>query len=151
MGLPKVSQHTARRDIYKIGLKTPNHSKQGFKHTRYLPADENDKVLIPKGSKYFSWNRKGQPTCYSLTYPIFPKLSSEYNDKMDEFNSLKDSLSSEEKKEELLANIEDYKDELQSRLDNIPDQLQESSILNERIDELEYLHSEIEELEIEED
>lgn len=43
----------------------------------------------------------------------------------------------------LVSEIEEFLDELQSRLDNMPDQLQESSVLNERIEELDSLLSEL--------
>jgi hypothetical protein len=53
-------------------------------------------------------------------------------------------------KEKIINDIESYKEELESRLSNMPYQLQENSILNERIEELEDLISELNNLEIEE-
>ena len=151
MGLPRVKTHVARRDIYKIGKKTPADNKQGFKHTRYEPSDEQeDEVLIPKGSMYYTWKRKNQPQSYSLTEPVFPVLKSEYDENMENFNASKENLEDEDAKEQLVTEIEEFRDELDGRLNNMPEQLQESSILNERIEELDSLIGEVNEIEIDE-
>lgn len=79
MGLPKVSKHVAKFDLYERGLKTENkNNKTGFSHTFRQPADENDGVAIPKGSTYYQWTRKGLPPQRSLTYPVFLILKSEH-------------------------------------------------------------------------
>lgn len=149
MGLPRVRTHKARRNIYKIGKKTPADNKQGFHHTRYVPCDETDEVLIPSGSMYYTWNRKGRPTCYSLTPPEFPRLVSEYVEKTEEFQQGMQSVSNEDERDELVQQVEEFRDELQERLDNMPWQLQESSVLNERIEELDELIGEINDIEVE--
>jgi hypothetical protein len=54
----------ARQNIYKIGFRTPASNKQGFTVDRSIPAstgdnESADKLLIPKGSTYYTWHPKG--------------------------------------------------------------------------------------------
>jgi hypothetical protein len=92
MGLPIVKKRVARFDLYERGLKIENKNrKSGFTHTFRKPADENDKILIPKGATYYEWHRKGMPVQRSLTYPIFPVLKSEYQTNLEEFIERKDN------------------------------------------------------------
>ena len=141
MGLPKVTKHKAKKDLYRVGLKTPAENKQGFKTDRHKPSIEvEDEVVVKEGEEYYSWKRKNQQRSYSTTYPTFPILKSEWEEKSEEFeeriNECCDVEDLEEDKQQLLEEIEEYRDELQARLDNMPQQLQESSILNERIEQL---------------
>jgi hypothetical protein len=147
MGLPKVSKHKARKDLYKIGFKFSAENKQGYKTDRTRPSTETeDEIIVKGGQEYFAWKRKGQPYSYSITYPQFPILKSEWEENTERFQ---ESISNaeeldEDEKQELVTEIEEYRDELQSRLDNMPYQLQESSVLNERIEELDNMLSELE-------
>jgi hypothetical protein len=141
MGLPKVTKHKARKDLYKVGLKTPAENKQGYTVDRKQPSIEvKDEVIVKAGEEYYAWKRKGQPYSYSTTYPTFPVLISEWDEKFGDFgeriNECTENEESEDEKQQLLEEIEEYRDELQSRLDRIPYQLQESSVLNERIEML---------------
>lgn len=60
-------------------------------------------------------------------------------------------MDNEDDRDSLAEEVEAYKEELEERLSNMPDQLQESSVLNERIEEMDSLASEIRELEFDED
>jgi phosphoglycerate-specific signal transduction histidine kinase len=151
MGLPKVIKRVAKFDLYKKGKKIENEkNKSGYTHTFKLPEDENDFILIPKGSVYYEWHRKNSPVQRSLTYPEFPKLKSEYDTNLEDYKDRMDNLNNEfdeDEKYQLLNDIEEFKLELESKLSNIPEQLQESSILNERIEELDSLYDEVENIE----
>jgi len=133
---------SAKNDIYQTGKKIPADNKEGFRRDRTQPCNQDDVVLIPKGSSYFWWKFKYQRKQVSLTKPSERQLvrygKSEWQEKEEEFegqmNSFRDDNLSRGEIEELQLLIEEYCDELQSRLDNIPYQLQESSVLNERIE-----------------
>ncbi len=141
----KVTQHTAKTDLYRNGLRIPADNKQKYKLDRSKPADKNDEIVVPAGSKYFSWKRKNQQRTYSLTDYVYVKPYNEWDEKSQEFRDAIEELDieNEEEKDELTSQIEEYRDELQERLDNIPEQLQESSVLNERIEELDNMLNEI--------
>ena len=97
---------------------------------------------------YYTWNRKGKPTCYSLTKPTFPRLISEYDENMEKWDIEKNEIPSEEEKEQLILEIEEFRDEQQEKIDNMPWQLQEDHILTERVEELDALIDEINDIEI---
>ena len=68
--------------------------------------------------------------------------------KMAEWREKIGCLESEEEKEELIQEINDFIDEKQISLDNIPYQLQESHIVSEQIEELQDFLEEVESEEI---
>lgn len=151
MGLPRVFKRKARKNIYKIGKRIPATNKQGFSHFLHIPADENDEILIPAGATYYSWQRKREPRSYSLTYPEFPRLVSDHVLAVEGFEERKEALDNVDDRDTLADEVDTYKEELEEKLSNMPDQLQDSSVLNERIDEMETLASEIREMEFDED
>lgn len=151
----RIYKRTARTDRWAIGYTTPAKNKQGFTVNYSLPSANShiqDKLICKKGETYYTWHPKGQPWQYSREYPTLPpKPKSEWEEKFEEFQtkvseiefgSDDDNIDDEEKdtnKSNLISEIEEYRDQLQSRLDNMPQQLQESSVLNERIEELDNL------------
>ena len=139
--MPRIYKRKARKDLYFIGLKTSANNKQGFVFDRSKPADQFDRVAICKGEEYYAWHPKGRPWQYSKEKPVFQKRKSEWEEKCEEFEARKsecyDVEGLEDDWNDLVSEIEEYRDELQSRLDNMPYQLQESSVLNERIEQLE--------------
>lgn len=143
--MPRIYKRKARKDLYFIGLKTPAKNKQGFVFDKSKPADEFDKIAIHKGEEYYTWHPKGSPWQYSKQEPIFERRKSEWETKFEEFeervNECRDVEGLEEDWDDLVSEIEEYRDELQERLDNMPYQLQDSSVLNERIEELDSLIS----------
>jgi DNA repair exonuclease SbcCD ATPase subunit len=106
---------------------------------------------IEKGQKYFTWHPKGSPWQYSLEKPdLRDAWTQEIEGFRERIQELKDTHAEYEEEEDerddvesdlaaLEQEIEERKDELQSNLDNMPEQLQDSSILNERIEELDQL------------
>lgn len=144
----KVTEHTATADLYKRGLRTPASNKQGYTLDRKKPADAEDEVIIKKGQKYYSWKRKGNDQrTYSLEPYVYVKPYNEWDEKIGEFNSSFEEVcesDDDDAKDELREQIEEYRDELQDRLGNMPDQLQDGHILNERIEELEGMISDLE-------
>ena len=161
----QAKTHIARTDIHQYGLKTTANNKQGFTLDRSKPStdpdEQPDEVIIPKGSKYWTWGFKYQPKQFSLTEPTSDQLrygrygKNEYSTNIDDYNSRLEILKQfaesgdmdEGDKDSLKTDIEQYKDELQERLDNVPESLQESHVLTERIQELEQLIDEVEEVE----
>ncbi len=141
----KIFKRKARQDIYEQGITLPARNKQGFITKRCLPKDKSDKLLIEKGEIYYTWHFKGRPWSVSKEKPNLEWPKSEYTLMLEDFEERKSSCSREEL-ETLVSDIESYADELESRLYNMPSQLQDSSILNDRIDELRSLQSEVSEL-----
>lgn len=141
----KVFKHVARKDLYEVGLRIPTDNKQKYKLDRTRPADENDVVVIKKGQEYYSWHPKRCPWVYSLEPFVYVPPYNEWNEKIAQFEEEKnrcvDVEGLKDDVDTLRSEIEEYRDELQGRLDNMPDQLQESSVLNERIEELDGLIS----------
>lgn len=134
----------ARKDIYENGVSFKN--KRGFSTTNLsLPADKHDQIVVKKGESYWWWKWRFGTKHISKTEPESSQLSrygkSEWDERMEDFEGRKDDF---ENKDTLLTDIEEYKSELESRLENIPEPLQESSILNERIEELGTLYDEVE-------
>lgn len=154
----KVKIHTAKTDLYRDGLRTPANNKQGYSLDRSKPAvqeegEESDEIIILKGQKYYSWHPKRRPWVYSLTPFVYVKPYNEYDETLAGFQArIQDIEDSEEDNDEeenedkdsLISEIEEFKTELEDRLSNMPEQLQESSVLNERIEELGSLLSDLE-------
>lgn len=61
------------------------------------------------------------------------------------------SITTQDEKDVILEEINDFLEQKQDNLSNIPDQLQESHIINEQIQELEDLIQEVEDIEVEDE
>ena len=106
-------------------------------------ADNGD--IVHKGVSYYWW--KFNFTKYrhiSLTKPDEERLykfgKTEFQSNIDGWESAKTMWSDivpEDEKDEMVGKVEEFSEELQERLGNMPDQLQESSVLNEYIEQLE--------------
>lgn len=128
--MPKIYRLKARTDRYRIGKKIPFNNKQGYKVDRTQPCENGDALICRKNQYYYAWHPKGCDWQFSI---IRPDLRSEWEKIIEDFQSRRDDCETDE---ELLSEIIDLRDELEERLNNIPEPLQESSILNERIEEL---------------
>lgn len=111
--------------------------KVGFtkKAQKNYPKDK-----IKKGESFYFWKFKNRDIQRSKTYPKDYQLRkypvSEYAEKIAYFNEEIERQNDVDKNEDLYNEINEYISELEERLSNIPEQLQESSILNERIEEM---------------
>lgn len=144
----------ARKPIYTEGKATKN--KRGFTVIdRTIPANKKDKILVEVGQSYYWWKWRFGSKNVSLTEPTPDQLTrygkSEWDEKMEDYEERKGNLDSESDKDDLLEDISEFKEELESRLENIPESLKESSVLNERIEELDTLYDEVTGIEIEEE
>jgi len=129
----KLYYRTARKDLYKIGKRTKNGNKTSIDRSK--PDNENDIVIIKKGEKYYTWHPKGNDWQFSKTKP---DLRSEWQKEIDNWEDEVENVEYDDR-DDLRERIEERLDELQSNLDNMPEQLQESSVLNERIEQLQEL------------
>lgn len=150
--MPRLYKRTAKQDIWKKGFRAPANNKQGYTVDRSIPAstgdnESPDKLLIPKGSVYFTWHPKGADWQYSLTQP---DLRSDWEIEITDFTAEVESIKEQEQdydedgeweseRDSLKERIEERRDELQTNLDAMPQALQESSVLNERIEALDEL------------
>lgn len=138
----------AKKNIYQEGDRVPSNNRLGYRIDRSIPSTPNDKLLVKSGESYYWWKFRNRPKSISLTKPTADQLRKfskpEFQEKFEEFESRVDDCYDSDEKEELKGEIEEYTSELQERLDNMPEQLQESSILNEYIEQLEELGNSIE-------
>lgn len=158
---------SCRKDIYTFGKVVPYTSKKGknegkisSKLDRTLPKDENDTILIPKGSSYYWWQfaygpvlvSKTQPRPSQLTQSSFLSTLYEIQERIEDFScTSKDEFDSF--KEELVSDLETLRDETQEKLDNMPESLQSApsgELLQNRVDCIDEFISEIEFVECEE-
>ena len=64
--MPKLHKRIARKNLYRIGQRTPANNKQGFVLDRSKPnmnafnEFELDELIIEKGEEYYTWHPKGQ-------------------------------------------------------------------------------------------
>jgi hypothetical protein len=119
----------------------------------FVKAARKDNPVAKKGESYYWWKFRYGGKRFSLTRPRQSQLTrSAYFgtvygmqegiedcavDNVDDFESLKDDITSQ---------VDDLRDETQGSLDNMPDSLQYSptgELLQERIDALEGIESEI--------
>lgn len=140
-----VKNPTARTDIYETGLRIPDtKTKHGYRLDRSKPADDNDKVLVPKGASYFTWSINYGGTFISLTRPKQSQLtSSPFLSTAYDINERLAAVEADDP-DEITSIVEDFKSEIeelmettQDSLDNMPDGLQQGStgeLLQERID-----------------
>lgn len=141
--MARLYERTAKKDIWLIGFRTPADNKQGYKRDRSIPGstsdhEEQDKRLVKKGQQYYTWHPKGSDWQYSLKRPDMRSAwDKEYADYEDRTNEACDS--DEEARDEMRTELEEKKQELEDSLERMPEQLQESSILNERIEQMQEL------------
>lgn len=145
--MPKVYHRTARSDIYEKGQKKKAPNKQGYTIDRCKPCNRADKIIIKKGQKYFAWHPKGSDWQYSANKPDLRSAwqiesddwedrVTQIEDRISDVDEVHDGSDLDNDRTDLKEELESRIDELQYSLDNMPEQLQESSILNERIEEL---------------
>lgn len=149
----KITQHTARNDIYRYGLKELAKNKQGFTLDRSRPSiEKEDEILVRRGQVYYRWKRKRSASySVSLEKPVFD-FRTGHQRTLDEFRErLEESFSSEEERDEFYDQVSEYKEQCDESLNNIPEQLQESHILNQYIEELDSIMDEINSIEIEDE
>lgn len=157
--MPRVHKQKARKDIYSFGGKVEDKStKSGYRADKSIPRDENDTILIPAGSTYYKWTFRYGGTKRSLAYPKPSQLTqsaflqtvyswSENELATESLSDVKPFI--EIRKEE----VDQLREETQNSLDNMPDSLQYSptgELLQERIDALDKMYSELENIEVEE-
>lgn len=110
--------------------------------------DDKGTKIISKGDMYYWWKFKNRDKQRSKFKPSVDKLKkygpTEFETNIADYENRKeDAEYDEDEREQLKSDIEEYKEELDSRLNNMPDALQESSVLNEYIEQLEGLLQEI--------
>lgn len=158
----------ARKPIYQNGKRVEYVSLKGkregqtlSKIDRTLPADESDVILINVGESYYTWSFMNGGTYYSKTKPRQSQLTqsnflSQYYGFQERIEDFEPSEPSEIESfiEEIKSDMESLRDECQDSLDNMPEQLQSAptgEMIQERIDELDSLISEFENIEMEYD
>ena len=160
--MPRVHTQKAKADIYACGAQVPANTKSGFKRDRSKPFDDNDKVIIPKGATYYKWTFRHGGTRRSLTRPKpsqltqSPFLQTVYGWDENPIECNEDSTAQEVQAaiDERVSEIEELRDETQGSLENMPDSLQygpTGELLQERIDALEGMITDLEGIYIDED
>lgn len=144
---------SARQPIYKRGKTVTRIYKsgknEGKEYTTKLltePHEDGDEILVEKGQEYWHWTFMRTGKQVSLTKPKYGRMKYGGLTEFEMFNEGIDELRDEERYEEGLERIEEVRGELQEKLDNMPEQLQESSVLNDYIDECDELETEFQEL-----
>ena len=148
----RIHHRIARTRLWLKGRRVLSTNKQGFSLNRRFPFSPQegfieDSVFCEKGEMYYTWHPKGLPWQFSKTRP---DLRTEWQITFQDFDNRVSSLDAGEMfgeeidKDELRSEIEEYQSQLQSNLESMPGQLQESSILNERIEELQNLLDQLE-------
>lgn len=151
--MPRVHTRKARTDIYATGIQvTDAKTKSGFRKDRSKPADENDKVIIPKGTTYWTWSFQFGPTMRSLTPPKPSQLTrSEFLGQIYDINDELAALTDLDEIEGIISNLEELRDEQEEKRSNMPEGLQDAptgELLQERYDMLDEMLSELEGIEI---
>lgn len=106
----------------------------------YTRKAKKDHHGIKAGKTYFMWHPKGSPWQYSTERP---DLRSAWDIEISDFQERVDQRGDPDEDESLSEDLSTRRDELQTNLDAMPEQLQESSILNERIEQLDDLINEL--------
>lgn len=112
---------------------------------------------IKVGQSYYWWKFRRGGKHYSLSPPRRSQLTqsafygSIYDLEDDVIGMAIADEALESVRDEVVSALEEMRDGCQENLDNLPQQLQESSILNERIENLESAISEFEQLEFDPD
>lgn len=158
--MPKVHKRTARTDRYVRGLKIKTDNIKGYKTDKAQPADENDKLFCTKGTTYYTWTLYGSAPSFSLTPPDRRQLTNSAflvscYDVEDSISDLQVCMSTDEIRtsiEEIVSNVQTLTEETEESLEDIPESLQEAptaELLRERIEALEELVTELENVECE--
>lgn len=153
--MARVHTQKARTDIYATGLKTPANNKQGFSRDRSKPSGSDDRVVIQKGQTYYSWQLHRQPRQISLTRPKPQQLTQsgflitvyDIQDRISNVRSCSDVEDAASEVDGIKDDVQNLLDETQNSLDNMPESLQQGptgELLQERIDGLEEVLSELE-------
>ena len=161
----------ARKPIYRNGKKVEYISKKGKKEGQVItkidrtqPRDDKDEIFIGIGESYYHWSFMYGGTHYSRTEPKRSQLTN--SPFLSQYYALEESIqeASFEPTEDgydeligfgtnLLSELEEMRDQAQESLDAMPEHLQESSTagetLQERIEHLDELISEIENFDFE--
>lgn len=158
---------SARKPIYQKGKWVEYVSKKGkregqtlSKIDRTIPADENDEIFINIGESYWWWAFQNGPKRFSKDRPKPSQLTqSEF---LSEFYSYSEEVEEwecddvddfESYRDDMVSNLETMRDNCQEKLDNMPEQLQYAptgELLQERIDGLDELISELSNIYVEE-
>ncbi len=156
----------AQKNIYKVGKRVEYLSEKGkragqtkSKLDRTIPADDTDEIFIAKGEPYYWWQFLHGGKNYSKTAPKRSQLTQ--SDFLSQLYALEENIeeftcSSKEDfdtfKEDIISQIDEMKEQCESSLDAMPEQLQQAptgELLQERIDNLESWHDEIDSIECE--
>lgn len=154
--MPRVRTKKAAFDTYHRGLRKPDPtSKSGFRVDKSKPEDEHDTLFCKKGETYYQWSFRYGGTHKSLTPPKPSQLiQSEFLSTVYGLNEQLEELSAEDgddlgsQIEEIKGEAESLRDETQDKLDSMPDHLQDSSdsgmLLASRVESLDEMISELE-------
>ncbi|KKN02397.1 hypothetical protein LCGC14_1118200 [marine sediment metagenome] len=119
-----------------------------------------DNSVVKKGESYYWWKFNFGSKMYSKTKPRRSQLTQsgflsqiwDIEDRLSEMTAEEDLEAS---CDEIVDDVRNLQDEAQEKLDNMPEQLQDSSssgqMLQERVDELDNMISELEDLDCEEE
>jgi chromosome segregation ATPase len=110
--------------------------------------DSNGKIIVKKGEPYYWWKFKNRDRQISKFKPSADKLKkygpTEFETNWADYEGRKDEAEyDEDEREQLKSDIEEYKGELEDKIQNMPEQLQESSVLNEYVEQLDELLGEL--------
>ena len=132
----KATKRKAYKDVWQIGLMTPDASKKsGYSFNRSQPNPEGDVLIAKKGEYYYSWPlwgdnhlsvSKDYPKRQMLTKSDFAKSVYTIEDMLEEV--LKSDLKPNEKYHKFSLIFQDIRDlaDMQFRkLDNMPEHLRD--------------------------
>lgn len=131
------------------------HCKKSRKHHLDSFKDE----MIEVGSEYF-WAkaRNREPVKSTDRSKVAEWIESFRNSKkgemtvnMEQWEKRMGEMETQDEREELLQEINDFLDQKQESKNNMPEQLQENHMINDQIEELEQLIEEVESVELEEE
>ena len=130
----------------------------------FVKKARKDNPVVKKGESYYWWKFAFGPKRYSKTRPPRSQLTQSsflsqlYDLEDDNEKSIGSATTIEELQEiveEMKGDIEQLTDEVQESLENMPEHLQDTSnsgtLLQERIENLESWHSELENVDFEPD
>ena len=119
-----------------------------------------DNSVVKKGESYYWWKFNFGSKMYSKTKPRRSQLTQ--SDFLGQIYDIEQRLSEmtveedlETSRDEIVDDLRNLQDEVQEKLDNMPEQLQDSSssgmMLQERVDELDSMLSDLENIECDEE
>lgn len=136
-------------------------TKSGFRIDRSKPRDENDKVIIPKGSIYYKWSFRYGGTFRSLVKPKPSQLTQSdflstvysWQENLEVFET-EDFEEVNEYRDNLIEDVDQLLEETQEKLENMQEyNLGESpnaELLQDRIEALENYKNDLENFEADE-